>query len=94
MIEVYHVDGRIEPVELPGKSDSSQRLRALQDIVGGYIEIVHLADGRMMVINEDGAVVEPPLPLNYKATSLVAAQLNAGDVIRGKAVVVTQDEIT
>lgn len=43
-------------------------LEELQTIVGGFIEIVALADGSVMVLNEEGKLLG--LPFNAKATVL------------------------
>jgi hypothetical protein len=40
----------------------------LQEMVGGYIEIVKTIDGRVMVINEMGKLLN--LPLNKQATRI------------------------
>ncbi|MBV9709090.1 MAG: DUF3846 domain-containing protein [Chloroflexi bacterium] len=44
------------------------QLDELQAVVQGYIELVHLPDNRIMVINEQGKV--EGLPRNEKATAL------------------------
>jgi Domain of unknown function (DUF3846) len=61
-------------------------LEELQGIVGGYIEVVSTIDGRFMVINEHGKVLDPPLDLNIPATRLYIH--GRRDVILGPAVVV------
>ena len=43
-------------------------LDELQEFVGGYIEIVHLHDGKIMVVNEEGRLLN--LPPNWMATDL------------------------
>lgn len=92
MIEVYYVDGRVERVTAPSPPSSPSRLHFFQEIVGGYVEVLHLGDGRLLLVNEDGKTQAVPLPLNYKATSLVGARLRPGDVIVGTVLVVTPEE--
>lgn len=45
-------------------------LQELQNAVGGYIEMIYLADGRFMVVNEEGRLLG--LPFNRIATRLLA----------------------
>ena len=52
---IYNVDGSQEPLELPSKN----RLEALQKIVGGYIEIIHI-NGNDVVLNEEGKLIGLP----------------------------------
>ena len=58
-------------------------LHEMQEIVGGWIEIVRLRDGSIMVVNEEGKVnrLEP----NIVATNLLLAQggwdMVVGDVL-------------
>ena len=67
-------------------------LEELQALVGGFIEVVRTIDGRFMVINELGKVVEPMLPLNKQATRIY--QHGRVDPIVGPAVVVdTREEL-
>lgn len=66
-------------VEIP-KADISDELKALQAIIGGYIETVRFAADAVMLVDEDGYVkCLPPNP---------AATLVAGKVILGTALLV------
>lgn len=66
-------------VEIP-KADISDELKALQAIIGGYIETVRFAADAVMLVDEDGYVkCLPPNP---------AATLVAGQVILGTALLV------
>lgn len=53
-------------VKNPGKPATLARipnnLDTLQELVGGYIETVRIAPGAVAIINEEGRVMEPPLP--------------------------------
>lgn len=60
-------------------------LEELQTYVGGSIEIIDIADGRVMVLNEEGKL--NGLPPNMKATALLMKgkrlfpDIVAGDVV-------------
>ena len=41
-------------------------LEEMQEIVGGYIQHIHLPDGRVLVMNEDGKMLK--LPYNFQAS--------------------------
>jgi hypothetical protein len=64
---VLYVDGREEFIEPKNGTDFS--LEELNNIVGGYIEILPLGDDRIMVVNEEGKLNR--LPVNMKATYIV-----------------------
>lgn len=81
---IYHVDGGVQTV-MPANG-VHWSLEELQKMVGGYIELCRTRDGRYMVVNENGKVVQPMLPLNYSATRLY--QYGEHDPIVGPAVVV------
>lgn len=67
-------------------------LAELQGYVGGWIEIVDLADGRIMVIHEEGKFEE--LPVNEPATRLfMQGRVPTLDVIVGDVVVCASDEL-
>lgn len=73
------------------KNGTDFTLEELQGYVGGYIEIIHLNDGRIMVINEEGKLLD--LPVNLLAT--VQYQLSFGpiDQIYGNALVCENKEV-
>jgi hypothetical protein len=82
--EVMHPDGRTERVYPTGNRWS---LKELQELVGGYIELVSIAPApggpphghdRCAVVNEEGHRLE--LPLNYGA-SLLLGQVIVGPVV-------------
>jgi len=53
-------------------------LCGMQSAVGGYIELVYLADNKMLVVNEEGAIRS--LSRNVEASQL-ASQTIVGDVL-------------
>jgi hypothetical protein len=76
---IYTVSGEILPI-LP-MNGVEFGLKEMQEIVGGYLQIVHLKDGRLMVINEEGKMDH--LDYNEQATHLYNNQYDfiVGDVI-------------
>lgn len=79
--EIIKTSGERIPVKPENGTDFE--LHEMQTIVGGWIEVVYLRDGRIMVVNEEGKVnrLEP----NIVATNLLLAQggwdMVVGDVL-------------
>src|SRR5947207_1542345 len=67
MAIILYPDGRSE--ERQPANGHNFELKELRAIVGGYIEIVHCRDGRIMVCNEESKL--EGLPRNEQATALV-----------------------
>ena len=74
--KILKTTGEVLEVEPKNKTDFS--LEELQEIVGGYIEIVQLGDRKVMVVNEEGVYMK--LPINTKATNLYNSVI-VGDVL-------------
>ncbi len=53
-------------------------LKRKQELVGGYIELVHINEGRVLIVNEEGLIHR--LPLNHEATGMCGHAI-VGDVI-------------
>jgi len=53
-------------------------LKRKQELVGGLIELVHINEGRVLIVNEEGLI--HGLPLNQEATGMCGHPL-VGDVI-------------
>ena len=66
-----------EPGHLPVRKEIENDLKTFQELVGGYIEHVNVAEGVGMLINEEGKLYD--LEENFKFR---------GDSIRGTAVFV------
>jgi hypothetical protein len=80
--------GTITVIEL----DAARSLEQLQGAVGGYIQMLDLADELVMVINEEGKIYR--LPTNDIATRLTqhyAVGLAPWDEINGPAVIAGQN---
>ena len=78
-------NGEVDSVSLP--EDEEARLRELQELVGGCIEVVSLPSARFMVINENGK--DGPHMINHTATAIAheAQGIMPSDYIAGVAVI-------
>lgn len=85
---ILYVDGREEFIEPKNGTDFS--LEELNTIVDGYIQVVWLKDGRIMVINEEGKIHR--LPVNVKATFIVNGE-GIADTIVGNVLVCNQSMV-
>ena len=83
MARIIKTDGKEISVEPRNGSDFS--LSEMQRIVGGFIECVTLANGQLMVVNEEGVILE--MPYNKKASELF------GQPIVGNALVCDSNQI-
>ena len=63
---IIYPDGREEKISPANGNDFS--LEEVQKIVGGYIEVIELSDGNLLVCNEEGKIMS--LPENPKATEI------------------------
>jgi hypothetical protein len=64
---IYSANGEIVPI-LPNNNKHFE-LSELQSIVEGYIEIIRLNDGRLMIVNEEGKILN--LNHNENASKLI-----------------------
>lgn len=76
------------PAPANGRDYSLEELRA--GIGGGYIQIIGLSDGRLMVMDEEGKF---KYGLNEVATDLAKDVLFEGDYIAGDVLVVEDSQI-
>ena len=60
-------------------------LEEMQGIVGGYIEMIHLNNGDIMVINEEGRLLA--LRINDDATDIFQDNFGETDVIVGDVLI-------
>ncbi len=89
MAVVMHVDGT--QATITPQSPPAFALEELHALVGGWLEVVYLSDGRLMVIDEEGKL--KGYPRNEQATRLAAGRLFSGDYIAGTAVLVSLQEM-
>ncbi len=66
MATIYFTNGTSRFVK--PKNGADFQLDELQDIVGGYIEIINLRNGKILVVNEEGKCDK--LELNLTATMI------------------------
>ena len=83
---LIHPNGEVDSISLPEGEEA--RLHQLQDLVGGYIEVVALPGERHMVINENGK--DGPHMINHTATAIAheAESIMPTDYIAGVAVII------
>jgi hypothetical protein len=81
--KIYKADGSIIDVKPNNGTDFS--LEELQEIVGGFIEIVSLMDNEIMLINEEGKLID--LPFNETATQMYQEVDGFYDYIAGDVLV-------
>ena len=73
------------------KNGTTFELEEMQKIVGGYIEIVRLNDGRIIIVNEDGLSLN--LPVNIEATNILRRDHSTTQYIVGNAIVCDADMV-
>jgi len=90
MATIYKADGSTVLIEPKIKYFS---LKELQDIVGGYIEMLYLKNDEVMVLNEEGKILE--MPVNVRATDIANMNrvISAFDIIVGDVLVCKSEEI-
>lgn len=86
MATIYKAHGEVIDNYQP-RNGSDFQLDELQAVVSGYIEVVYLQDGRLMVVNEEGKL--NGLAINWNATLLVGGR----DIIVGDVLVCNRNQI-
>lgn len=79
--KILSVDGTIAFVE---NDKSHADLKFLQGAVRGYIEVVYLSNGWLMIVNEEGKI--NGLPVNDLATTIYQIHHGESDIIVGDVV--------
>ncbi len=89
---VIDCDESEEMISLP--KDEGERLKRLQDLVEGHIEVIPLGCGRVMVINSDGKLLPHPR-VNVTATMIasVRGSIMSDDHITGRAIVLHEEAL-
>ena len=81
-----------ETMAVKPKNGTDFSLDEMREIVGGYIEVLFLECGDLMVVNEDGKNLN--LPLNTEATKYIDGDMYYdGDVIVGDVLVCERKQI-
>ena len=73
------------------KNGRTFELEEMQKLVGGYIEIVRLNDGRIIIVNEEGLL--QGLPVNIPATNILRRDHSTTQYIVGNAIVCDADMV-
>lgn len=90
MAQLIKTTGEI--LEISPKNGINFQLDELQKYVDGYIEIVNLNNGEILVVNEEGKFVEE---MNEKATDIVHNNqaIFSSDYIAGNVVLCKDKEV-
>lgn len=95
MATLYKVDGT--STEVTPKNGRDFKLEELYTLVGcEMVEAVHLDDGRVLWIDEEGKYSGPDgnaKPRNEQATELMTGQLWPSDFIAGDALLTADHEV-
>lgn len=90
MAQIIRTDGTTIDVE--PKNGTDFQLEELQAVVEGYIQVIHIGDGEVMVVNEDGKF---QCEWNGKATTLAKMRraIYPNDYISGNVLVCNVKQI-
>lgn len=93
MAKIITADG-VEKEIVP-KNATEFKLSELQGVVGGFIEVIRLPKiESFLVLNEEGKICHPPLPLNRKATEIFRDEYpNTQDYIVGNVLICKYEEL-
>lgn len=89
MAKIYKTNGEI--VDIEPKNGKDFQLKELNDIVGGYIELVTLPNDEFMVVNEEGKMMG--LPVNDNATTIYHSKVGPWDYIVGDCLICKTSQI-
>lgn len=73
MAQIIRVNGTAEPLDIP----ENDQLDCLQEAVGGYIEIVYLDDGRLMILDDEGKLKARSVLTRRRPASMAAIPSSA-----------------
>ena len=86
---IYYPNGDFQ--ETQPKNGTTFELEEMQEIVGGYIEVIRLNDGRIIIVNEEGLL--QGLPVNIEATNILRRDHSTTQYIVGNAIVCDADMV-
>lgn len=89
MAQIIKANGQI--VEAEPKNGKYFKLRELQKIVDGYIEVVWMPNDKIMVVNEDGKLRE--LETNVEATRIYYNAFGYQDIIVGDVLLCDSNQV-
>jgi hypothetical protein len=80
-----------EVIETKPNNGTDFSLEELNEVVGGYIEVISLHDGRLIVCDEEGKLKGKDM--NHKATEFFRLTLLTTDFLVGDVLVCNEEEI-
>jgi hypothetical protein len=83
MPKILKADGSREAIGAP--KSKGFKLNEIQKIVGGYVELVMLSPRTIMLVNEEGKLMN--LPVNKVATRIFRRMRRSADTIHGDVLV-------
>ena len=89
MAQIIKTTGEV--IEVAPKNGTDFSLEELQAIVGGWIEIVNLRDGRLLCLDEEGKLKGKER--NHVATDIYHQALHYNDFIVGDVLLCNEDQI-
>lgn len=89
MAQIIKTNG--ETIDVKPKNGKDFKLRELQKIVDGYIEIVWLPNDKIMVVNEDGKL--RGLETNVEATRIYYNTFGYKDIIVGDVLLCDANQV-
>lgn len=89
MAQIIKTNG--ETIDVKPKNGKDFKLRELQKIVDGYIEIVWLPNDKIMVVNEDGKL--RGLETNVEATRIYYNVFGYTDIIVGDVLICDANQV-
>ena len=81
---LFSADNSIKALEFKG---SHITLKEMQKCVGGYIEFIYLNDGMVLVVNEEGLILN--LPHNKMATRILLSLGGKANYIVGDTLLIS-----
>lgn len=89
MAEIIKANGEHKVVEPNNGKDF--KLKELIEIVNGWVEIVWLPNDKIMIVNEDGKLLD--LPINQEATKIYQDTFGFNDVIVGDVLLCNSNQV-
>lgn len=89
MATILRANGTTEEV-VPKNKRLGFHLDYVRDVVGGYVQAVSLSRKEIMLMNEEGKLLN--LPVNVEATLLYKSKTGIADYIHGDVIVCTNKE--
>ena len=85
--KLIKADGTIK--EISPKNNGFFGLEELQELVGGYIEVIYLPSDTIMIVNEEGKL--KGLPTNLNATKILYEYYKVTNILVGDVVLTSRE---